>query len=276
MKVHHLNCGTMHPGVQLPLVRRWTADALPSMVCHCLLIELRDTLVLVDTGFGLGDISRRRERLSRAFLRAAKPTLSVEETALRQIEALGYQGQDVGHVIVTHLDPDHAGGLSDFPDAQVHVLASEHFGATTQPRPSERSRYRPPQWAHGPRWEFYAATGEPWHGFDAVRDLRGLPPEILMIPLSGHSRGHAGVAVKSDQGWLLHCGDAYFHHGDLHPHAACPAALTLFQRVVAFDYPEVLANQARLRELVRVRGNEVSLFSSHDPLELSRLQRQHA
>ena len=42
MKVHHLNCGTM----QMP-----TAP----MVCHVLLVETDNGLVLVDSGFGTHD-----------------------------------------------------------------------------------------------------------------------------------------------------------------------------------------------------------------------------
>jgi glyoxylase-like metal-dependent hydrolase (beta-lactamase superfamily II) len=245
------------------------------MVCHCLLLETGQGLVLVDTGFGLQDIALATTRLSRLFLKASRPALLEAETAVHQVEALGFRREDVQHIVVTHLDPDHAGGLTDFPEAHVHVLSDEHFGATTRPRAMERSRYRPVQWAHGPRWEFYAATGEPWQGFETVRDLRGLPPEVLMIPLSGHSRGHAGVAVRGDDGWLLHCGDAYFHHGDIHAGATCPSALALFQRLVAHDYPQMLANQGRLRDLARQTDDDLHLFCSHDPVELDR-QRQRA
>ena len=275
MRIHHLNCGSMHPVARRLLQGRGgarTASALtggeaPTMVCHCLLLEVGDGLVLIDTGFGLQDVAQAKTRLSRLFLKASRPALVEAETAARQVEALGFDRRDVRHIVLTHLDPDHAGGLSDFPEATVHVLAAEHQGATTRDRAMERSRYRPVQWAHGPRWELYAATGEPWHGFEAVRDLRGLPPEVLMIPLSGHSRGHAGIAVEGDAGWLLHCGDAYFHHDEVGSRGSCPAALALFQRLVAFDHPQVLSNQARLRGLARQTTETLTLFCSHDPLE---------
>ena len=51
--------------------------------------------------------------------------------------------------------------------------------------------------------------------FDSVRDLAGIGPEILMVPLLGHTLGHAGVAVREDTGWLLLAGDAYFDHDEL-------------------------------------------------------------
>src|SRR2546429_4224699 len=65
-----------------------------------------------------------------------------------------------------------------------------------------------------PRWMVNEIDGgEPWFGFRAVRDLPGLPPEILVIPLPGHTRGHIGVAVDTGAGWLLHAGDAFYEIG---------------------------------------------------------------
>src|SRR5207245_5655496 len=40
-------------------------------------------------------------------------------------------------------------------------------------------------------------------------------PDILMIPLPGHTLGHCGIAVRAKDKWLLHAGDAYFFHGQL-------------------------------------------------------------
>jgi hypothetical protein len=33
-------------------------------------------------------------------------------------------------------------------------------------------------------------------------------PEMWLIPLFGHARGHCGVAVQTESGWLFHVGDA--------------------------------------------------------------------
>ena len=106
MKVHHLNCGTMH----MP-----TAP----MVCHVLLVETDSGLVLVDSGFGPLDCTDpARVGPTRHMVRAI---LSHEETIAHQIERLGFTRNDVRHIIITHLDMDHAGGPSDFPGAQVHL-----------------------------------------------------------------------------------------------------------------------------------------------------------
>ncbi len=97
---------------------------------------------------------------------------------------------------------------------------------------------------------------------------------MLIVPLEGHTRGHAGVAVKTPDGWLLHAGDAYFHHGELSATPSCPPALRFFQSVMAVDDAKRRANQVRLRELVKEHGGEVRVFSAHDKSELEAFRRQ--
>ncbi|MBI2734340.1 MAG: hypothetical protein HYX44_13875 [Aquabacterium sp.] len=98
---------------------------------------------------------------------------------------------------------------------------------------------------------------------------------MLLIPLTGHTQGHCGVAVRGDDGWLLHCGDAYFFRGEMdidEPH--CPMGLRLFQSLVQMDGASRLANQLRLRELKQQHRQEVTLFCAHDPVELATLRKQ--
>jgi glyoxylase-like metal-dependent hydrolase (beta-lactamase superfamily II) len=245
------------------------------MVCHCLLIETAQSLVLVDAGLGLEDVHHPRERIGRGFMSFVRPKLEEGETALRQIERLGFKAQDVRHIVLTHLDLDHAGGISDFPDARVHVFRPEHEGAIQRLTLLERRRYRPLQWSHNPRWAVHeAAAGESWNGFEAIRALDDKLPEVLLIPLVGHTRGHCGVAVRDGDGWLLHAGDAYFHHAEINPRRPrCPKALEVFQRLMAFNNRLRLENQARLRTLAANPGSGVRIFCAHDPMELMREQR---
>src|SRR5437660_24145 len=100
MRVHHLNCGTMSP---VGLAMRW--------VCHCLLVESSSGLVLVDTGIGIEDQKRPRERLGLGFSLLLRPACDESEAAARQVARMGYSIDDVRHIVITHLDLDHAGGL---------------------------------------------------------------------------------------------------------------------------------------------------------------------
>ena len=272
MRVHHLNCGSFCPHGARLIEGRGGLLSTAHIVCHCLAIEGADGVVLVDTGFGADD-ARNPKQLGQPFraLMAPKPTL--EETALHRLEKLGFVAGDVKHVVTTHLDLDHTGGLPDFPEAEVHVFASE-LEAATNPKLNEKARYVAKHWRHGPRWVEHRAEegGEAWFGFESVQILPGFETEVLLVPMAGHSRGHTGVAVHNGEGWLQHCGDAYFNHGEIETPPSCPPALSFYQRILAADNGARAANTERLRELATGHGDEVTLFCSHDPRELEREQ----
>jgi glyoxylase-like metal-dependent hydrolase (beta-lactamase superfamily II) len=262
MRVHHLDCCTMRP--------RFTQVKL---VSHCLVLETpAHGLVLVDTGIGLDDV-RDPGRLGGLFGPAMQINATLEAmTARRQIEALGFRSDDVRHIVLTHLDFDHAGGLPDFPDAKIHVHATEKDAALARATFVERTRYRTAQLAHGPKWETYDSTGESWNGMPAVRQLNGLPPEILALPLPGHSRGHAAIAVDTGRGWLVHAGDAYFEHSERErgDTVRMPWPLRCVERFIAMDYARVQQNHRTLAELAKRDG--VTVFGAHDTVEYERLK----
>lgn len=248
-----------------PLVGRWIGRT-GYLVCHCLLVETNDGLLLVDTGFGLKDITDTK-RLSRPFRMLVGPALDPEETAISQLTKLGFRREDVRHIAVTHLDPDHAGGLADFPDAKVHVLGVELDAATQPTTFNERTRYRTLQWSHGPKWQIHGSEGgERWFGFEAVRAMESSIADVLLIPLAGHTRGHAAVAVRAREGWLLHAGDAFFYQAKVYaPGVARNRILDVYERMLQIDGRARLGNLERLRALAVEHSNEVRLFCAHDP-----------
>ncbi|KVZ28871.1 MBL fold metallo-hydrolase [Burkholderia multivorans] len=271
MVIHHLNCistcplcGRLMNGSRHGIFERG------SLACHCVLIETRDSLVLVDTGFGLRDVADPRSRLSRFFLGLVSPAFREEMTAIRQIERLGYDPRDVRHIVLSHLDFDHAGGLDDFPEATVHLLKTERAYAAAQRTWMDRQRFRPQQWSTSGKWRTYPDGGETWQGFAGVKALAGLPPSILLVPLRGHTLGHAGIAIETAHGWLLNAADAYFDAREMNANPQCHVGLRMYQWMLEKDRRARLANQAALRALAQ-RRNGVLVFSSHDPSEFERL-----
>lgn len=250
MKVHHLNCGTMDsPGAP--------------MVCHVLLVETDGGLVLVDSGYGLADCAdHSRVGPMRHLMR---PSLDPEETAARQVERLGFRRDDVRHIVVTHFDLDHIGGIADFPDARIHVTADEVTGAMRAPTLSERFRYQPAQWSHGPVLVEHDPAGEAWRGFAAAKELDAIAPGIVLISLPGHTRGHACVAVDAGHRWVLHCGDAFYYRGTIDNRTPVPAAVRISQRISAFDLKLLQRNHARLAELYARQEPDLLIVSAHDP-----------
>jgi glyoxylase-like metal-dependent hydrolase (beta-lactamase superfamily II) len=273
MRIHHLNCGCMCP-VGGRLWDGVSRGPTAQLVCHCLLVETDASgLVLVDTGFGSRDVEDPYGRLSPLFIHMNRIRLEHRYTALAEVTSRGFSPRDVRHIVLTHLDFDHAGGLEDFPEATVHVLQPEAEAAERRDGFIRRRRYRPEQWDEVGHWSFYDRGGERWFGFDAVRGLAGLPPEILMIPLPGHSAGHAGVAIDTPDGWLLNAGDAYFYRREMDAEPTCTPGLAAYQRLMEEDRPTRLHNQERLRALANSRRSNVRIFCSHDPVELAALQR---
>ncbi|WP_330271236.1 MBL fold metallo-hydrolase [Lentzea sp. NBC_00516] len=257
MKVHHLNCATMRP----PLVAG-------GLVAHCLLIETDQGLTLVDTGFGTHEVSDPKATIDPLSRKLLKPALDITETAISQVERRGYTADDVRHILLTHLDMDHAGGLRDFPKATVHVLDTELEAATNPKGTKERARY-PKAQREGVTFETHKAEGEDWFGFEAVSAIPGLPEDVLMVPLIGHTRGHTGIAVKGDNGWMLHAGDAYFYRGEIETPPSNIFALKLTVKQTETIREQRLSNVERLKEL-KAQG-EVEVFCAHDPVELARL-----
>jgi glyoxylase-like metal-dependent hydrolase (beta-lactamase superfamily II) len=297
MRIHHLNCGTLRPFGGRRINGSRPPFLTARMVCHCLLIETGDRLVLVDTGLGWIDLDRlsrvsaairprprldpsdtaRRQVVRHAYARfATRPRLDPAETAVRQVAGLGYSADDVSDIVLTHLDLDHAGGLPDFPGARVHVDRTEYdfaMSAAKRSRSMQRFRYWPYQWAHGPHWVTYNADGESWFDFQA-RPLIGLS-EIALVSLPGHSAGHSGVAVRlyppadKEAPWLLHAADAYFDHREVDRVAPqSPPGLASFQNWLQFDPSARRETRGQLRELAATR--DVEMLCSHDPVEFDR------
>jgi glyoxylase-like metal-dependent hydrolase (beta-lactamase superfamily II) len=106
--------------------------------------------------------------------------------------------------------------------------------------------------------------------FECVRDLPGLPPDVLIVPVTGHTRGHCAIAVReSDGGCSI---------------AATPTSTKArWIRRVAAAPRAWICSGARSRSmaarggatrsgcaLARDKRGTVRVFCAHDPAELAR------
>jgi glyoxylase-like metal-dependent hydrolase (beta-lactamase superfamily II) len=251
--IHHINCGTL------------VVAGYPTVVCHCLLLETPGGLTLVDTGIGLRDVRDPVGRIGQPLIDAAGFQFHETDTAVRRIEELGFAPDSVRRIVLTHGDADHAGGLADFPQADVHVSEEELRQIV-----SGHGRYLPQQFEHRPNWRPERASSRRWFGLEARPIPGDTGSDVLLIPLPGHTTGHCGVAIQQGDRWVLHVGDAYYLRAELamddHPVSAFAA-----QRAESDEQRRGSLEQ--LRRLLRVHGEVIDLLGYHDITELPEPQR---
>lgn len=126
----------------------------------------------------------------------------------------------------------------------------------------QRLRYASTPLRAHQRWRTYEPGTAKIAGLPGVRPIEPLDGDVAFVPLPGHGQAHAGIAVRTRTGWLLHAGDAYLHRDEL-DHAAVPG---LHQRLVETS----ASARAASVEHLRTAGAEVTIFCSHDAAEFNR------
>jgi len=250
VNIHHLNCGTL------------VVPSFPTVVCHCLAIVEGQEAVLIDTGIGLLDAKDPVGRLGQDLIDAAGFRFNESDTAAARLDAIGIERDQVRNIVLTHADPDHTGGLGDFPESRVHISTEELDQIN-----AEHPRYARPLFSHGPHWNPVgpSETREDWFGLAARRVDAPVSTDILLVPLPGHTLGHCGVAVRRGEHWVLHVGDAYYMRGELsdpdHPAGQLAA-------IRAEDDAQRRESLDQIRRIARDHADEVTMFGYHDISEL--------
>jgi glyoxylase-like metal-dependent hydrolase (beta-lactamase superfamily II) len=233
--IEHVNFGWLHK------------PPFPPASCHCLMIHTASGIILVDTGIGMHDIAPGFQFLP-------------EVTAIRQLQRRGIPGSAVTDIVLTHCDSDHVGGLSDFPNARVHVSAEEKANLD-----SGNPRYTPRQFSHGPRWQEYANNDTETLGLPSRQIHTTSPADIRLVPLFGHTLGHCGIAIHHNGLWVLHVGDAYYLRDELtndnHP-------ISTLSALRADDDTLRRESLDKLRRLTLLSGANLTYFGYHDVAEL--------
>jgi glyoxylase-like metal-dependent hydrolase (beta-lactamase superfamily II) len=202
------------------------------MSYNAFLINTGSKLVLIDTGTG-GKLE-------------SVPAFHGTGHLMANLRAAGYQPEQVDEVYITHLGPDHVGGLTleterAFPNAIVRAPRAEvdlflHPGNA-------------PAWTRS--WtRFWADLFSPYIKAGKFESIEGdvvLTPGIRALATHGHAPGHTSYIVESKgqtlivMGDLLLMGAVQFMHpslgssADADPKAAAEQRLRIFNMAAADD-----------------------------------------
>lgn len=177
IKFYILNCGNMITPDDNVLASLNTAQLkLVIPVPAYLLVHPVHGMILIDTGFNYDHIPDEMK---------ANIAWSPLQRIRTQIERLGYRPVDVKHVLLSHLHFDHAGQMTDFPEAVFHMRKSEWEDAIPPSRPD----YFPEDYMEAREYRFEYIP----EMVDC--DIFG-DGTIVSIATPGHSRGHSSFLVS--------------------------------------------------------------------------------
>jgi N-acyl homoserine lactone hydrolase len=166
--------------------------------------------VLIDTGFHAGVAARSVDAFGRGGALIFKDLeMESEQAVPGQLRRRGLDVKDVGLVVMTHLHTDHAGGVSQLPDATFLVSDREWDHAS---KSGQRQGYNPRQFDHAFDWrllDFEGDQADSFATFGRSFDLLG-DGSIRMVFTPGHTPGHLSVVLRLKGREALVTGDAVY------------------------------------------------------------------
>ncbi|GAT73253.1 metallo-beta-lactamase domain protein [Microbacterium sp. HM58-2] len=213
--------------------------------------------VLFDTGYATGDWGAGWR--GAVYRRLLPPMVDEVDDVAAQLEADGVEPASVTHVVLSHLHPDHVGGVRRFPSA-TFVLTEGTLRTLADPRPRTGVLTGLlPAW-----FETAARTVLDPDDFRTT-DVAGVPlraadllgdGSYLVLDLPGHADGHVGALIEER---VLLAGDAAWG-SDLLEEAG---RMRTLPRLVQHD-PERYRQTAAMLWALADAG--IRIVCSHDPL----------
>ena len=192
------------PRNELAALHRATHRAVPPRIAvNAFLLHMADRLVLVDSGCGS----------------IFGPELGLLASNLATV---GVKPGDIDTILMTHLHPDHVGGLVDgsghavFPNAELIVHANEHAYWSDPKVLANAAEGLAKQWV-----QLTLATLAAYRGRTRLITTGEVLPHISAVPEPGHTPGHTGWLIASGHETLLIWGDIVHLQGIqfVHPEA---------------------------------------------------------
>jgi len=233
----------------------FSADGGWRYVVTCYLLRGTDRCVLVDTGCGAASL--------------AFPTfLGVEGQLGRRLSAIDVSPEDIDIVVITHIHPDHVGGVLTHGDGPAE-------------RAFPRARLVVPRrdWDAWSRPEVQEAFPVPYVGdtiaplieagvVDLVDGEHDVSKHLRLLPTPGHTPGSSSLLIESAGERAMLVGDVWLH----------PAQITDPAMKCSFDMEPDVARETRATLATRFSDEGLMIGACHFPEpfgELVRLEGRH-
>jgi glyoxylase-like metal-dependent hydrolase (beta-lactamase superfamily II) len=265
--VFFLTCGVfIAPApVVLPLGQR-TFSTVKLSNTVAVAVRPDGDLILVDAGWSTGTCATPARSLGRFGALALGVRVRAEDAIVEQLRRLGFEPGRVRAIFATHLHLDHAGGVDDFPNAEVVVSQAELKAYWDAPGPVYRAR----DLARAGRIRAVALDETPSYGFPGSADPLG-DGRVVMLDASGHTPGSVAVAIRGPRGTFVHVGDAAYQRWE---YGASPKGPGLLGTALAWSRPGlartldcIRACEADPRRPVVVSSHDADVFKTlpHGP-----------
>ncbi len=207
--------------------------------------------VLFDTGYSQ---SIYKTGFKGWLYRTLNPThITQQDEISTQLQKDGISPNDIQYIVLSHLHPDHIGGVRFFPKSTI-VVTDGCYRTYKRPHWNDLLfRQLLPKWFEKKlqvlRSEDRQEVQDGLYGYDLFGD-----GSILLVELEGHAHGHLGAYIPNK---LLLAGDACWG-GDLMEYSK---HLRLAARLVQNDYKKF---KKSLNQLEALQAKGIRLYFSHD------------
>ncbi len=178
------------------------------------LIQHKGKNILFDTGNHKDDVN---DHLLPRLVDGVKPVFDEDEWAPNAVKKVGLQPEDIDIIIMSHLHHDHAGAITEFPNATVIVQKAEYdyvrrpdyfmtqaYYNDEAPAPVTGFDMQGTDGLELDNVDWYFLNGEPTY------DLFG-DGKIVIYFTPGHTVGHQSLLVRTDEdGEFMLCADACY------------------------------------------------------------------
>jgi len=213
--------------------------------------------IIFDTGYSKrifenGIVSYLYNKLNPTFI-------SGDKTLISKLKKNGIEPEKINYIVVSHLHPDHIGGLKDFKNAKI-IMSSQSMESL------KKNKFRSLIFKNMIPKDIGSRLIEIDFSFskEKYRDIETLDlfgdGDIYLMNLEGHSKGQMGIYLKDKKIFLV--GDSYWLKEELKGEKE----LTYKAKLVQNNYEKYKETQKKLRNILDQEKRAI-MIGSHENIK---------